>query len=359
MLRYEIVEHGKPLQARLRETPVPQGTEVLVRITRAGVCHSDLHLWEGFFDLGGGRRAEVRERGIVPPFTLGHEPYGIVAAVGPEASGVRPGDRRLVYPWIGCGRCAVCNEGKDHYCLSPRTIGVLQSGAYSTHVLVPDSRYLIDASGVDESWAATLACSGLTAWSAIGKLPALSEREWVVVLGCGGLGMAAIAMLRARGVSRVIACDVDADKLAQATVQGAAATVDTRAPDALAQLQSISGQAVAGVLDFVGMPATATLGIGALAKGGHYVLCGLFGGDIALPLPPVAQRAIAIRGSYVGSLQELREVVRLAQSGQLLPSPVTLHPAADVNLCLDELRAGRILGRAVLDFEHVDPDRLT
>lgn len=357
MLSYEVVEHGKPLQARLRETPKPQGTEVLVRVTRSGVCHSDLHLWEGFFDLGSGKRASIRDRGVVPPFTVGHEPYGVVAAVGPQATGVKPGDRRLVYPWIGCGKCAVCEAGNDHYCLSPRTIGVLRPGAYSTHVLVPEARYLVDASGIDESWAATLACSGLTAWSAIGKLPELAAREWVAVLGCGGLGMAAIAMLRARGVTNIVACDVDASKLAQAREQGAAATVDTRAPDALAQLHAISGNAVAGALDFVGMPATATLGIAALAKGGHYIMCGLFGGEITLPLPPIAQRAIAVRGSYVGSLRELREVVQLAQSGRLKPSPVELRPAADVNRCLEDLREGRVMGRAVLDFEHADPDR--
>lgn len=357
MLSYEVVEHGKPLQAKLRETPVPQGTEVLVRITRSGVCHSDLHLQEGFFDLGGGRRANLSDRGIAPPFTVGHEPYGVVAALGPQATGVKVGDRRLVYPWIGCGKCAVCAAGDDHYCLSPRTIGVARPGAYATHVLVPDARYLVDADGIDESWAATLACSGLTAWSAIAKLPALAPRDWVAVLGCGGLGMAAIAMLRARGVSNVVACDVDEAKLARAREQGAAAVVDSRAPDALARLQAVAGNAVAGALDFVGMPATAQLGIGALAKGGHYVLCGLFGGEIALPLPPIAQRAIAVRGSYVGNLRELREVVELARSGRLAPSPVQLRPAAQVNECLDDLREGRVIGRLVLDFEHADPDR--
>ena len=357
MLSYDVVEHGKPLQARLRETPAPQGSEVLVRITRSGVCHSDLHLQEGFFDLGGGKRANISDRGVVPPFTVGHEPYGVVAAVGPQATGVKPGDRRLVYPWIGCGQCPVCAAGNDHYCLSPRTIGVVRPGAYATHVMVPDPRYLIDVGDIDEAWAATLACSGLTAWSAIGKLPPPAPREWIAVLGCGGLGMAAIAMLRARGVSNILACDVDPAKLQRAREQGAAATVDTRAADALAQLHAASGNAIAGVLDFVGMPATATLGIAALAKGGQYVICGLFGGDITLPLPPIAQRAIAVRGSYVGSLRELKEVVELARSGRLQPSPVDLRPAAEVNRCLDDLREGRVLGRVVLDFDRVDPDR--
>jgi D-arabinose 1-dehydrogenase-like Zn-dependent alcohol dehydrogenase len=358
MLSYDVVEHGKPLQARLRETPEPQGAEVLVRITRSGVCHSDLHIWEGYFDLGGGKKFYVKDRGCVPPFTTGHEPYGIVEKVGPQARGVKVGDKRVVYPWIGCGTCPVCLAGRDNYCLSQRFLGVVKPGAYATHVVVPDARYLVDASGIDEAWAATLACSGLTAWSGIAKLPEFTARDWVMVLGCGGLGMAAISMLRAKGFNNVIACDVDAEKLERARAQGATAAVDTRSPDALAQLQAISGGAIAGALDFVGMPATANLGIAALAKGGHYVLCGLFGGEITLPLPPIAQRAISIRGSYVGSLGELREVVAFAQSGKLKPSPVETRPAAEVNRTMEELRDGKIIGRVVLDFEHTNPDRL-
>jgi D-arabinose 1-dehydrogenase-like Zn-dependent alcohol dehydrogenase len=356
MLSYDVVEHGKPLQARIRETPEPQGSEVLVRITRSGVCHSDLHIWEGFFDWGGGKRFYVKERGCVPPFTVGHEPYGVVEKLGPHAIGVRPGDKRLVYPWIGCGKCPVCEAGNDHLCLNTRFVGVVRPGAYATHIVVPDARYLVDASGIDEAWAATLACSGLTAYSAIAKLPELAPRDWVAVLGCGGLGLAAIAMLRARGVANIVACDIDAAKLEQARAQGAAAVLDTRGDDAVARLKAQAGDAVAGALDFVGMPATANLGIGALAKGGHYVLCGLFGGEITLPLPPIAQRAISVRGSYVGSLRELREVVALARSGKLAPLPVQLRKAteAEVNRSMDELRDGRVLGRVVLDFEGVD-----
>jgi propanol-preferring alcohol dehydrogenase len=103
MLSWEIVEHGKPLQKALKETPKPQGAEVLMRITRSGVCHSDLHIWEGYFDLGGGKRFYVKERGCVPPFTPGHEPFGVVEALGPKARGVKVGQKRLIYPWIGCG----------------------------------------------------------------------------------------------------------------------------------------------------------------------------------------------------------------------------------------------------------------
>jgi D-arabinose 1-dehydrogenase-like Zn-dependent alcohol dehydrogenase len=350
MISYQIVEHGKPLQKVFSEKPKPQGSEVLMRITRSGVCHSDVHIWEGFFDLGGGRRFYVKERGCIPPFTLGHEPFGVVEALGPKAKGVRVGQKRLIHPWIGCGKCAVCKAGQDNYCVSgSRIIGVNRPGAYATHVLVPDPKYLVDASGIDEAFAATLACSGVTAYSASAKLPPLTPSDRVAVIGCGGVGMAGIAVLRAKGVKNIVACDIDDTKLAAAGKLGAKFMVNTRAADAAQQLQGI-----AGAIDFVGTPATAALGIAALRKGGRYVLVGLHGGELVHPLPPIAQRAIGIVGSYVGNLQELKAVVALAKKGKLKPMPVATRPAAEANRALEDLIAGKVIGRVVLDFEAVE-----
>jgi alcohol dehydrogenase, propanol-preferring len=315
------------------------------------VCHSDLHIWEGYFELGGGKRFYVKERGCVPPFTLGHEPFGIVEALGPRAKGVKVGQKRLIHPWIGCGKCAVCKAGQDNYCVSgSRILGVNRPGGYSTHLLVPDAKYLVDASGIDEAFAATLACSGVTAYSASAKLPPLTREDRVAVIGCGGVGLAGVAVLQAKGVKNIVACDIDAAKLATATRLGARFTVNTREPDAAQRLQGI-----AGAIDFVGTPATAALGIGALRKGGRYVLVGLHGGELVHPLPPIAQRAIGIVGSYVGSLAELKAVVALARKKKLKPMPVATRPADEVNAAFDELMGGRIVGRVVLDFEQVAP----
>ena len=347
MISYQITEHGKPLQKVMLETPRPSGSEVLMRITRSGVCHSDVHIWEGFFDLGGGKRFYVKERGCIPPFTLGHEPFGIVEKIGPRVKGVKVGQKRLIHPWIGCGKCAVCKAGQDNYCVSgSRIIGVNRAGAYATHVLVPDPKYLVDASGIDEAFAATLACSGVTAYSASAKLPPLTPSDRVAVIGCGGVGMAGIAVLRAKGVKNIVACDIDETKLAAAGKLGAKFMVNTRAADAAQQLQGI-----AGAIDFVGTPATAALGIAALRKGGRYVLVGLHGGELVHPLPPIAQRAIGIVGSYVGNLQELKAVVALAKKGKLKPMPVATRPAAEANAALEDLIAGKVIGRVVLDFE--------
>ena len=352
MISYDIIEHGKPLQKVIKETPKPQGTEVLVRVTRSGVCHSDLHIWDGYFDLGGGKRFYVKERGCVPPFTMGHEPFGVVEALGPRAKGIKVGQKRLIFPWIGCGRCPVCKDGHDNYCLQQRFLGVMKPGAYSTHLLVPHSKYLVDASGVDEAFASTLACSGVTAYSAINKIPKLNPRDWVAVLGCGGLGLVAVSILKAKGIRNVIACDVDEAKLASAKKLGARKTLDTRAPGAAQRLQELAGGYLAAAIDFVGMPATHAAAYPALRKGGRYILCGLFGGEITLALPPVAQRAVAMMGSYVGNLQELKEVVALAKKKKLKPTPVTTRPAGEVNAILEDLKAGRVLGRVVLDLEH-------
>ena len=346
MISYQFMEHGQPLQKVLSTTPTPQGSEVLVRITRSGVCHSDLHIWDGYFELGGGKRFYVKERGCVPPFTLGHEPFGVVEALGKKAKGVKVGQKRLVFPWIGCGKCAVCKAGRDNYCVSgTRFLGVNRPGAYATHVLVPDPKYLLDTKGIDDAFAATLACSAVTVYSAIGKLPKIGKSEVVAVLGCGGLGLIAISVLRAKGVRQIVGCDIDDAKLAAARKQGAKRTVNTRAADAAQQLAGI-----AAAVDLVGSPATAALGIGALRKGGRYVICGLYGGELTHSLPPIAQRAISIAGSYVGNLQELKEVIALAKRRKLKPAPIETRPAARANDSLQDLKAGRVLGRIVLDF---------
>jgi D-arabinose 1-dehydrogenase-like Zn-dependent alcohol dehydrogenase len=347
MLSWQVVEHGKPLQKKVLETPVPEGTEVLVRITRSGVCHSDLHIWDGYFDWGGGKRFYVKERGCVPPFTMGHEPFGVVEKLGPKAEGVKVGQKRLVFPWIGCGKCDVCKAELDNYCVSgSRFLGVNRAGAYSTHVLVPHPKYLLDTAGIDDSFASTLACSAVTAYSATAKLPPLGPKDRVAVLGCGGLGLIGVSILRAQGVKGIVACDIDDAKLAAAAKAGAKETVNMRSPDAAKALAGI-----AAAIDFVGSPATAAPGIAALRKGGRYVICGLFGGELTHPLPPIAQRAIGIIGSYVGNLQELREVVELARKKKIKPTPVETRPASETNAALEDLKAGKVVGRVVLDFE--------
>lgn len=347
---FDVVDWGKPLQQAVKASPVPTGTEVLVRIKYCGVCHSDVHIRDGYFDLGGGRKFHMTERGMKLPVTLGHEPYGTVLAAGPDAGDVPIGQDRLVFPWTGCGTCARCLEGADNHCMSPRYIGIQRAGGYATHLIVPHPRYLIDATGVDPAWAATLACSGLTTYSAVRKVLPLPAEDWVLVLGAGGLGLSATGILKALGHDRIVVADLDETKFAAARAAGAAACVRTGAADAVEQLKAVTGGWIGGAVDLVGAPATLTLAYSNLRKGGRYVVCGLYGGEVSLSIVPTVQRAITIQGSYVGNPQELREVVELARAGKLKPMPIETRPAGRISESLDQLKAGTLIGRVVAEF---------
>jgi D-arabinose 1-dehydrogenase-like Zn-dependent alcohol dehydrogenase len=216
-------------------------------------------------------------------------------------------------------------------------------------VIVPHPRYLVDPQGIDPAMAATLACSGITTYSAIGKLMPFADEDWIVVLGAGGLGLLCVAVLKAMGHANIVSVDIDAAKFPAAIKAGAAHTLDGRDPAALKELQRICGGNVYGALDFVGSSDTAKLGIAAMRKGGRYVVVGLFGGEIQMGIVPLAQRAIRIEGSYVGTVADLKDMVDLARSGKLAPIPIERRPMAEVEAALSELKAGKIVGRVVVE----------
>lgn len=350
MLSYDVVEWGKPLHRNERATPQPKEAEVLLKLKYCGVCHSDAHIRDGHFDLGGGRRLPMSERGMGLPATLGHEPYGTVIAAGPEAENVPLGADRLVYPWIGCGACVRCREGLDNYCMAPRMIGIQRPGGYADHLIVPRPRYLVDASGIDPAWAATLSCSGLSAYSAVSKLNPIPGDEWVAVIGAGGLGLSAIAMLRALGHERIVALDIDFAKLAEAEKIGAAAILNLHDSGAAQRLKQITEGALYGAVDFVGANDTASLVVGVLRKGGKLILVGLYGGELPLSVGSTILRALTIQGSHLGRVAELKAVVALARAGKLKPIPIQTRPLSEVSRTLDELKEGKIVGRVVAEI---------
>ena len=350
MLSYDVVEWGKSLEKVERETPVPKGTEVLVGLKYCGVCHSDAHIRDGYFDLGGGKRLDMTARGMRLPATLGHEPLGTVIAAGPDAGEIAIGQDRLIYPWTGCGDCARCREGLDNYCMAPRMIGIQRPGGYADHLIVPHPRYLIDANAIDPVWAATLSCSGLATYSAVSKLKPVPRKEWVAVIGAGGLGLSAIGMLRALGHESIVGVDIDPAKLAAAQSAGVAATFNSRDSGAASRLKEITGGALYGAVDFVGSTETAQLALGALRKGGKLILVGLFGGEIPLSIASTILRAITVQGSHLGSVTELKEVVTLAREGTIKPIPIQKRPLAQVSRTLDELKSGQIIGRVVAEI---------
>ncbi|MBV9858561.1 MAG: alcohol dehydrogenase catalytic domain-containing protein [Alphaproteobacteria bacterium] len=356
MISYDVTEFGQPLEQFERPTPTPAGTEVLLRTLAAGVCHSDLHLWEGGYDLGAAGKLNVEDRGIKRPFTMGHEVAGEVVALGPAvdnavASGAREaaiGRRYLVYPWIGCGHCAVCASGEEQLCMQPRSIGIFRPGGYGDHVMVPHPRYLIPLGGLTPAEAAPYACSGVTTYGALRKLGPLIESQPIVLLGAGGLGLMCLTVLKAMGGRGAVVVDIDERKRQAALQAGALAAVDGNAPDAASQIAAAVGGPVLGVIDYVGGTATVQLALGLLAKGGKLVIVGLFGGDVTLSLPPIPMRALTIQGSYVGSLQELQELIALVARSRAARIPITPRPFAEASQALSDLHAGRAIGRYVL-----------
>jgi propanol-preferring alcohol dehydrogenase len=348
MKSFQLCTCGAPLECIEAPTPEPVGTEVLLKVLAAGVCHSDLHLSDGYFDLGGGKKFSIFERGMKVPVTLGHENIGEVVAIGPDARGVKIGDRRLVDPWQGCGECAVCRCGDEQLCTKPASIGVFRNGGYSTHLMVAHPRYLFDIGDMPPERAAPLACSGVTTYSALKKAGPTLYTHPTVIIGAGGLGLMCLALHRAMGGHSAVVVDIDASKREAAKQAGAAAVIDGNAPDAAAQVAAAAGGGAWAVIDLVGSSVTVRLGLDSLIRGGKLIVVGLYGGNIALPLPMFPMRAITIQGSYTGSLTEMKELIDLATRTGLPTVPITTRPLPEVNTVLGDLRAGKVIGRVVL-----------
>jgi len=349
MKSFKVEEFNGPLKEVDVATPQPTGSQVLLKVKAAGVCHSDLHIWEGGYELGHGRKPlSLKDRGVSLPLTMGHETVGEVLAFGPDARGVAVGDIRLVYPWQGCGKCETCATGDENMCIvKPSSLGVYCDGGYADHIMVRDPRYLLDLKGLDPVTAAPYACSGVTTYSAIKKVQNVFDKP-IVIFGAGGLGLMALTLLKAMGGKGAIVVDIDASKREAAEKAGALATVDGAAPDALQQIMTKAGGPIRGAIDLVGNSATATLGFDCLTKGGKLVMVGLFGGGAPWALPLIAMKAITIQGSYVGSLSETQELIDLVRDKKIAPIPVTTRPLNQVDAALRDLKNGKLVGRAVL-----------
>ncbi len=349
MENYLVESFGKPLTLVKRETPTPTGTQVLIKVQACGVCHTDLHVWHGGYDLGGGRFLKMSERGLTLPHTLGHETVGSIVSFGNEVKGLATGGHYLVYPWIGCGACLNCRNDDENLCTNtPRYLGIFSPGGYSSHVMVPHPRYLVDIGTLDPKQIAPMACAGLTTFSAINKLGARIKDKPLLIIGAGGLGLMALSILKALGGKCAVVLDVDPDKRAAALKAGAIAALDATAGDINAQITAAIGSAPDAAIDFVGAPATVQLGCAVLAKGGRCIVVGLVGGEVTLSIPPFALRAISLEGSFVGTLAELKQLMTLVQAGKIPDIPIQARPLSQAANALADLEAGKLIGRAVL-----------
>ncbi|MCG7400272.1 alcohol dehydrogenase [Caballeronia zhejiangensis] len=348
MRAYAVQCFCEPVVPVERSDHQPEGTEVVVEVMRCGVCHTDLHLQDGYYDLGGGKRLNLVDRGINPPVILGHEVLGRLVSKGPGAAldDGAIGKTFLVYPWLGCGTCDMCRRGSENLCSKPQSIGVFRPGGYAEQCVVPHPKYLVDVTGIEPSLAATYACSGLTAYSALRKAEIDKEHDLLLLMGLGGVGLSGLQIAMGLGFRRIAVADIDPAKRELALSHGSTLVLDPRDPDASTALAAAGG--VAAAVDFVGNKATADFAVASLKKGGMCIVVGLFGGDLTISLPPLVQRAITLRGSFVGSLDELKDLIALVKSGNIQPLPVEDVPFDAVNDALARLRAGHVKGRLVL-----------
>ncbi|MFF4836073.1 NAD(P)-dependent alcohol dehydrogenase [Streptomyces sp. NPDC001315] len=339
-LQYRTI--GAPPEVVTVPDPEPGPGQVLLKVTAAGVCHSDIAVmsWpaENFpYDL---------------PLTLGHEGVGTVAALGAGVTGVRKGDAVAVYgPW-GCGTCAKCAEGKENYCLRAEELGIRPPGlgapgSMAEYLLVDDPRHLVPLDGLDPVAAVPLTDAGLTPYHAIKRsLPKLVPGSTAVVIGAGGLGHVAIQLLRAMTPARVIALDVSEDKLRLAREVGAHEAVLSDARAAALVRELTGGVGAEAVFDFVGAQPTVTTAGAVAAVEGDVTLVGIGGGALPVGFGSLPFE-VSVSAPYWGSRSELIEVLALARSGAVSVHTETFS-LDEAPLAYERLHEGSINGRAVI-----------
>lgn len=346
LIRQSLTAYASPLCETVVDCPIPQGTEVLVRVSRCGVCHSDIHMQDGYFSLAGDKKLDVTA-GRILPFTLGHEIAGVIESAGPEADATL-GREAAIYPWIGCGTCGACKAGEENLCSAPRHLGIYADGGYATHVLIPHSRYLLDYAPLSPAFAGALMCSGLTAYAALKRVADRTKRGPLLLVGMGGVGMMGLALARAMFEQAPVVADIDPSKREAALKAGAQAAYDPTDPATRKTLMKETG-GFAAVIDFVGAEQSLAFATSLLARSGKVVVTGLLGGNFSMPAAMFSLKGIGIEGIITGTLAEAQELITLARGGRIQSPPIVERPLREAQKSLDELRKGQVVGRIALN----------
>jgi alcohol dehydrogenase, propanol-preferring len=346
----KIIEINQPLQIEESKTPKPKGSQVLVKVQSSGVCHSDIHLWEGGYEGPQGQFLKTTDRGVKYPLTPGHEIAGVVDSLGEQTEGFAKNEKVLVYPWIGEGLCPACRTGEENLCDKPRSLGIYNDGGYAEYVLVPSYKYLVKLGDeIDTDTSAPLSCSALTAYGAV-KNGNLTPNDNVVIVGTGGLGLMAIQLAKAITGSRIIALDRDDNKLKAAKENGADDIINSQKEDSVKAVMELTGRMGAdAVIDFVNASSTVETDLNFLRRRAKLVLVGLFGGELKLNLIAMPTRSYKLIGSYTGSMNDLIELVSLAKRGIIKPIISNKFKLDEATKALKMLRDGKILGRGVIN----------
>jgi len=279
----------------------------------------------------------------------GHEVVGTVAEIGDSVEGVKVSDDVLVYPWIGCGNCPTCEKGDTNLCEAPQSLGVFQDGGYAEYLLIPDYKFLAKISGIDLEGAASLACSGLTAYTAVKKAISNSP-ENILIVGAGGLGLMGVQIAKALSNAKIICADLTDEKLQKAKEMGADHIVNTKDSVASKNIMSICNEKGAdSIIDFVNAPPTVKLDLSVIRKRGNIILVGLFGGAVDLPLVSIPLKAITIQGAYTGNYSDMIELLDLVKRGVIKPIVSKRYSLDEVNAALEDLKNRKVIGRSIIN----------
>jgi propanol-preferring alcohol dehydrogenase len=340
-----VVEHfGKPLLLQEWDIPSPGPGQILVKTEACGVCHTDLHAAHGDWPVK-----------PTLPFIPGHEAIGPVVAVGSGVTIVKEGDRVGV-PWLysACGHCEYCLTGWETVCAQAQFGGYTRNGGFAEYLLADPDYVAHIPAGLSSVVAAPLICAGITTYKGI-KQTAAKPGEWIAISGAGGLGHLAVQYAKAMGLL-VCAIDIDDGKLAHAKRVGADLVINAKTGDPAASLKKETGGGAHGVLITAPSLGAFKQGVAMTRKRGTCVLVGLPPGEFPVPLFDVVANCITIRGSFVGTRQDMAEALAFATDGKV-KADIELQPLSSINQIFDRLEHGGVASRVVLEFAK-DFDRL-
>ena len=312
--------------------------EALVDIEYCGVCHTDLHVAHGDF-------------GKVPGRVLGHEGIGIVKEIAADVKSLKVGDRISV-AWFfeGCGACEYCTTGRETLCRTVKNAGYSVDGGMAEQCIVTADYAVKVPEGLDPAQASSITCAGVTTYKAI-KEAQLQPGQWTVIFGAGGLGNLAVQYAKKVFNAHVVAVDINNDKLALAKEVGADIVINGHeVEDVAALIQEKTGGAHSAVVTAVSKVAF-NQAVDSVRAGGRVVAVGLPSEMMDLSIVKTVLDGIQVIGSLVGTRKDLEEAFQFGAEGLVVPV-VQKRPISDAVDVFDEMEAGTIQGRMVLDFTH-------
>ena len=337
-MKAAVVEgFGKPLTLREWDIPSAGAGQILVKTEACGVCHTDLHAARGDWPV----KPDL-------PFIPGHEAIGLVADVGSGVTSVKAGDR-VGIPWLhsACGHCEYCLTAWETVCPEAQFGGYTRNGGFAEYVLADPNYVAHVPDGLAAAEAAPLICAGVTTYKGI-KESAAKPGEWIAISGVGGLGHLAVQFAKAMGLL-VCAVDIDDGKLAHAVQLGADLAINAKGGDPAAAVKKQTGGGAHGVLITAPSLSAFKQGVGMTRKRGTCVLVGLPAGEFPIPLFDVVANCITIRGSFVGTRQDMAETLAFATAGKVKAN-IELQALSAINQVFDRLEKGDVASRVVLDL---------